>query len=239
MFVTWSSDGQDGDGFGVYGQRVLADGTLAGDDFQINTAEANNQTFPDVMGLTGGGFVTTWQTQVGSTGNNIETVAARLFGPNVSGLRDLTGGTGNDYVLGSAGSDVIDTKNGNDIIDGLAGDDKITGGPGADALTGGLGADEFFWNSASEGQFFSLLDSVTDFSTVEGDVLNFSGFITLGGGNVNDFVQLADNGSDTTVKVDADGLAGGANFTELVLLQDNTGLVVDDLLADGNLVVTV
>ena len=55
----------------------------------------------------------------------------------------------------------------------------------------------------------------------------------------NDFVQLDDNGTDTTVKVDADGLANGASFTELVLLQDNTGLVVDDLLADGNLVVTV
>ena len=239
MFVTWSSDGQDGDGFGVFGQRVLDDGTLAGNDFQINTAEANNQTFPDVMGLVGGGFVTTWQTQVGATGNNIETVAARLFGPNVSGMRDLTGGTGNDFVLGSADADDIDTQGGNDIIDGLAGDDKITGGGGADGMTGGLGADAFFWNAASEGQFFSLLDSVSDFSTVEGDVLDFSGFITLGGGDVNDFVQLADNGTDTTVSVDADGLANGANFTELVLLQNNTGLVVDDLLADGNLVVTI
>ena len=239
MFATWSSDGQDGDGFGIFGQRVLSDGTLAGDDFQINTAEANNQSFPDLVGLVSGGFVATWQTQVGATGNNIETVAARLFGPNVSSMRDLTGGLGNDFVLGSAGADDIDTQGGNDIIDGLAGDDKITGGVGADGMTGGLGADSFFWNSASEGQFFSLLDSVSDFSVVEGDVLDFSGFITLGGGNVNDFVQLIDNGTDTTVQVDADGLANGANFTELVLLQNNTGLVVDDLLADGNLVVTV
>ncbi|MBL4708666.1 MAG: SprB repeat-containing protein, partial [Flavobacteriales bacterium] len=46
--VVWESDGQDGDGFGVYGQWYDADGTLNGSEFQVNSITENDQRFPAV-----------------------------------------------------------------------------------------------------------------------------------------------------------------------------------------------
>lgn len=38
--VTWQSFGQDGSGFGIYGQRYSAAGAAAGSEFRINTTTA-------------------------------------------------------------------------------------------------------------------------------------------------------------------------------------------------------
>ena len=37
FIVTWSSDTQDGSGYGIYGQRYAADGNVSGSEFLINT----------------------------------------------------------------------------------------------------------------------------------------------------------------------------------------------------------
>ena len=68
--------------------------------------------------------------------------------------RLLTGGAGNDTVLGYGGNDRIDGGPGNDVVDGGEGDDQVRGGigddeiwgdhykdPGADLLDGGPGID--------------------------------------------------------------------------------------------------
>ena len=68
--------------------------------------------------------------------------------------RVLTGGPGNDTVLGYGGNDSIDGGDGNDTVDGGVGDDQVRGGagddemwgdhykePGADLLDGGPGTD--------------------------------------------------------------------------------------------------
>lgn len=57
--VTWSGL-SDGSSFGVYGQRYNAAGVAAGSEFIINTTTENSQIHPSVSGLTGGGFVVTW-----------------------------------------------------------------------------------------------------------------------------------------------------------------------------------
>ena len=41
--VTWSSNGQDGSGYGIYGQRYAADGTAVGSEFLINQITAGFQ----------------------------------------------------------------------------------------------------------------------------------------------------------------------------------------------------
>ena len=41
--VTWSSDGQDGSGYGIYGQRYAADGTPVGSEFRANTYTSSDQ----------------------------------------------------------------------------------------------------------------------------------------------------------------------------------------------------
>ena len=59
--VSWQSELQDGDLFGIYGQRFNADGTPLGAEFLINTHTANHQVEPSITALEDGGFVVTWQ----------------------------------------------------------------------------------------------------------------------------------------------------------------------------------
>lgn len=58
--VTWTSNGQDGSGFGIYGQRYAANGTAVGGEFQVNTATAGDQMYTSAIALGDGGFIVTW-----------------------------------------------------------------------------------------------------------------------------------------------------------------------------------
>ncbi len=51
--------------------------------------------------------------------------------------------------------------------------------------------------------------------------------------NINEFVQFAVSGGNTTVSVDANGAAGGASFTPLATLQGVTDLLLSDLLVSN------
>ncbi len=60
--VVWSGYGaQDGDGFGIFGQRYDASGAAIGSEFQANSYTTSHQTRAVVAAETGGGFVVTWQ----------------------------------------------------------------------------------------------------------------------------------------------------------------------------------
>ena len=58
--VTWSSNAQDGSGYGVYAQRFGADGTALGSEFRVNTTTADAQILPSVAMDAAGDFVVTW-----------------------------------------------------------------------------------------------------------------------------------------------------------------------------------
>ena len=58
--ITWSSDGQDGDKFGVYAQRYDAAGTALGSEVQINSMTTRDQQWSSVAATPDGGFVVTW-----------------------------------------------------------------------------------------------------------------------------------------------------------------------------------
>lgn len=58
--IVWHSQGQDGDGYGVYGQRYAASGAALGGEFRVNTATAEPQSVPTVAALPDGGFVVAW-----------------------------------------------------------------------------------------------------------------------------------------------------------------------------------
>ncbi|APZ93269.1 PKD domain-containing protein [Fuerstiella marisgermanici] len=61
--VTWRSDPQDGDGFGVYGQRFAADGAPLGGEFQVNTTTISGQYNPTVAMDNAGGFIIAWSSR--------------------------------------------------------------------------------------------------------------------------------------------------------------------------------
>jgi hypothetical protein len=59
--VTWTSNGQDGSGWGVYSQRFDADGVPVGGETQVNSTTLSDQFVPAVAALAHGGYVVTWQ----------------------------------------------------------------------------------------------------------------------------------------------------------------------------------
>ncbi len=58
--VVWQSQGQDGSGWGVYGQRFDASGNPVGTEFRVNTTTANDQQYAAVAMDPAGEFVVTW-----------------------------------------------------------------------------------------------------------------------------------------------------------------------------------
>lgn len=58
--IAWVSQGQDGDGTGIYAQHYASSGAKVGGEFRVNTATGGSQSSPYVVGLEGGGFVVSW-----------------------------------------------------------------------------------------------------------------------------------------------------------------------------------
>ena len=63
--VVWQSNGQDGSGMGVFGQRFAAAGTPVGGEFQVNTSTLGYQTHPNVALDANGRFVVVWSSNIG------------------------------------------------------------------------------------------------------------------------------------------------------------------------------
>jgi hypothetical protein len=59
--VTWQSSYQDGDEYGIYGQKYDSSGNIAGSEFQVSTSTTGRQEKSQVTALLDGGFVVTWQ----------------------------------------------------------------------------------------------------------------------------------------------------------------------------------
>ncbi|MEQ1853509.1 MAG: cadherin repeat domain-containing protein, partial [Chthoniobacteraceae bacterium] len=70
--IVWSSNNQDGSGYGVYGQRYNAAGVAQGGEFLVNTTTAGSQIGSGIAMSATGAFVVTWsggaQDPDGSTG---------------------------------------------------------------------------------------------------------------------------------------------------------------------------
>ena len=60
-FVAWQSQGQDGDSYGIYGQRYNAAGTAIGGEVHLTDRTGGNQDSPHVASLSDGGFVVLYE----------------------------------------------------------------------------------------------------------------------------------------------------------------------------------
>jgi hypothetical protein len=58
--IGWQSQGEDGSGFGIFGQRYDANGKRLGREFRMNTHLADDQMMPSLAGLEDGSFVAVW-----------------------------------------------------------------------------------------------------------------------------------------------------------------------------------
>ena len=150
----------------------------------------------------------------------------------------IEGGSSNDWIYGEAGNDTLIGNGGNDYLYGGAGDDFLSGGSGSNYLTGGAGADTFYFDATALG---GSIDTITDFSTAQGDVIDIRD--VLDGGydpltdNLADFVKFTGMPySVLRMSVDLDGAGTEHGWTAIADLSGLSSLPdVDTLVANGNL----
>lgn len=140
-----------------------------------------------------------------------------------------------DTTIAEHASIVDGTYEPADTLYGGAGDDTLVEGDGLDVLYGGDGADTFTFGSASA---FNDVDQIGDFDTSEGDVIDISDVLSgydAQTDDITDFVQITDNGTDSTLAIDANG--GGDSFSTVATILGVTGITDEAaLVSNGNLV---
>jgi hypothetical protein len=78
--VVWTSFGQDGSYFGVFGRRYDAGGTPLGPEFQVNTYTPSSQAGPRVASSPSGDFVVVWASE-----SHVEDADWGVFGQRYNG----------------------------------------------------------------------------------------------------------------------------------------------------------
>ncbi len=69
--VVWASNGQDGSGSGIFGQRFDGAGAKAGTEFRVNTYTTGSQLSPSVAMDPAGDFVVVWESYQDGDGDGI------------------------------------------------------------------------------------------------------------------------------------------------------------------------
>lgn len=73
---------------------------------------------------------------------NLQLGTASRVALGVAGVEQVTGGSGDDLLMGNGANNVLNGGAGNDVLVGQLGDDTLDGGTGNDVLIGGYGADK-------------------------------------------------------------------------------------------------
>ena len=144
----------------------------------------------------------------------------------VLGIENITGGLGNDTLIGDSQPNVLNGGSGDDILLGMAGNDTINGGNGRDMVFGGTGSDLLHGNN--------------------GDDLLIGGsavYINEGGGSVDqvalDALMLEWRRTDSTysqrvarIRGSTAGGLNGSYYLNSLTIEDD--LAIDDLWGDAN-----
>lgn len=85
--VVWESYGQDGSGFGIFGQRFGPTGSKLGEEFQVNSFTTERQQYPAVAADGSGNFVVVWQ----SWNQSADTPGSAVFGQRFDWAGDRIG----------------------------------------------------------------------------------------------------------------------------------------------------
>jgi len=132
--TVWASNGQDGSGFGIYGQRLDENGNKVGAEFHVNSTTANAQETPAVTEMADGGFMVFW-----------------------TGLRTATTTTWRTY---GQRYDANGNKVGAEIALSVPGDSAVRSYPSATLLSDGKVAVAYGYTAGSASDIFvQLYDS--------------------------------------------------------------------------------
>ncbi len=122
--------------------------------------------------------------------NDLSQTAVRLVQFSGGEGNDILNGSDTSTALNASGDEGNDTLIGglaNDTLTGGTGDDILLGRGGDDILTGGSGSDQFVFSSGAPFSAAALgIDTITDFSSVQGDriFLDQTTFGQIGAGDI-------------------------------------------------------
>lgn len=145
----------------------------------------------------------------------------------------ILGTSSSDQLTGTDKNDIIRGFGGRDTLIGGAGDDILVGGLDGDRLTGGDGNDQFVYNSFDE-----RTDVITDFQVNADQLVLTNVFTALSYSGVDPiadgYMQFVQQGSNTRVQIDPDGVNGSFPFQTIAILESvNTG----DLIVGSNVII--
>ena len=165
----------------------------------------------------------TGQSLSGGKGNDI------LIG--AEGSDQLYGGDDNDLLIGNVGNDELFGQDGADALFGGYGNDLLSGGAGADQLDGGKGIDTVSYETSDAGVTVNLEDNTATGGHANGDTFNDieniigSDFDDRLQGNSEDNSLSGGAGDDIIMSTGGDDtLKGGKGNDILVIADDEAGL---------------
>ena len=110
--VVWASTGEDGSGYGIYGQRYNAAGVAQGTEFRVNSYTTDNQLWPSVAMDAKGDFVVAWQSN--SQDGSSSGIYAQQY--NAAGIAEGTEFRVNSYTVGFQGTPKVAMDSAGDFV---------------------------------------------------------------------------------------------------------------------------
>jgi len=229
--VIYDGAGDDHVDGGAGDDRVVMQAGYSGQEYfygkdGIDTIDASEYGSAVYIGI-GSNVQTAFQTDLSGS----LTMVARLYT-----FENAIGSEYGDQIVGNNAANEIYGGAGNDMLLGGYGDDVLYGEDGLDSLTGGAGTDTFIFEAISA---FNDIDTIEDFSLSDNDVIDIvdllAGYDPVSDA-ITDFVQITDNGTDSTLSVDADG--GADNFVQIATLFNVTGLTDEASLESSGTLIT-
>ncbi len=149
--ITWQGLNQDGDGYGVFGQRFASDGSRTGAEFRITSFTTSDQQYATVAGVsTAGDFVVAWES-LGQDGSGYGVFGQRFGAATV--LITAPGAAKENWGVGS----VQRVRAEHDLGSGATFDVTISHDGGATfPTTAGTGA---VGNSVAVNQLWTVTDN--------------------------------------------------------------------------------
>ncbi len=145
----------------------------------------------------------------------------------------VDGGAGIDIVKGGAGNDHVYGGLGNDNVQGGLGDDFVYGGAGTDTLAGGAGADTFVFADGDLTNSAATTDTIVDFKTAQGDILDLSAIDANTGLGGNQGFSVVGSFSHTAGELTL-SYNGGTNVTTVAMDTNGDGVADYLLQLSGN-----
>ena len=175
----------------------------------------------DILNGAGGIDTLSYENALSSTTIKLNTTAQQNTGSSgldtITNFENIIASAYNDVLIGSSAANVLNGRGGNDTI------------------TGGTGADTFVFDATTLG----FMDTITDFSTSQGDKLDFSKILvgyTAGQSAIDDFITMTASGSNTVVSIDRDGTGSAYSSQAIATLNGVGGLEPETLLSGGSLI---